>query len=542
MNFNLGKVTSVAESKFKKFKFNIETVKPSFVVKDDGLRSAAAKNRMFIAGELETADIEDGKAVEKLLSAAQNGKALTVKWQHNDAAKSHIYTIEGIVRGSNTNNVEIVWNGKPMGMEAKGEKQIAVPAAGEFKVLNVMAMNEAQQYASVQFSDPLAIGQELDGLISIANQSDVSYTINGSEVKVFGNGVLDGNYTVNINSGIKNTWGGILEEGFTSNINFENKLPGVKIYGKGNILPNAGRLVLPFESVNLNAVDISIIKIYENNVPRFLQDNSLDGNSSLRRVAKPVVEKTLRLDDDKTLDLHKKQRFSLDIDKFLKTEQGAIYRVTIGFRPQYSLYSKVDTTQKSGGDEEEEEYYGGYDDGYSQNGVDDDEEFWRRYDTYYPYGYNWQRRDDPNSKSYYNKDRWATRNILASNIGLTAKRGNDNKLAVAVSNILTTEPMADVDIEVMDYQQVIINKGKSGGDGFANIELKRKPYLLVAKKGNERGYLKLDDGSSLALSRFDVSGEEIKNGIKGFIFGERGVWRPGDTMFINGIDVCSFFY
>lgn len=536
VNFSLGKVTSVSGSKFKNFRFNIQTVKPSFVVRETGLRSSAAKNRMFISGELETADIEDGKAIEKLLTATQNNKALAVKWQHNDAAKSHLYTVEGIERGNNTNNILLAWNGKAMDMDVKGEKQISVPAAGDFKVLNVMAMNEAQQYASVQFSDPLAIGQDLTGLISFSNQSDVSYTINGSEVKVFANGNLDGSYTVNINSGIKNTWGSILEQGFTSNINFENKLPNVKIFGKGNILPNSGRLVLPFEAVNLNAVDISIIKIYENNVPRFLQDNSLSGNSSLRRVARPIVEKTLRLDDDKTLDLHKKQNFSLDIDKFLKTEQGAIYRVTIGFRPQYSLYSKIDTTQKAGDDEEEDgEYYGGYYDEDSQSGLDDDEEFWQRYDTYYPYGYNWQRRDDPNSKSYYNKDRWATRNILASNIGLTAKRGNDNRLTVAVSNILTTEPMGDVDLEVMDYQQVIVGKSKSGGDGFANIDMKRKPYLLVAKKGTERGYLKLDDGSSLALSRFDVSGEEIKNGIKGFIFGERGVWRPGDTMFINCI-------
>lgn len=533
VHFNLGKVTSVSDSKFNEFRFNLKTVKPSFTVKDYGLRSAAAKNRMFLNGELETADIEDGKTIEKLLSATQSNKPLTIKWQHNDAAKSHLYTIEGIERGSNASNVNVVWNGKPVNMDVTGEKTIAVPAAGEFKVMAVMAMNEAQQYASVQFSDPLGIGQDLTGLISISNQSDVSYTINGSEVKVFGTGNMDGNYTVNINSGVKNTWGSILEQGFTANINFENKLPSVKIHGKGNILPNSGRLVLPFEAINLNAVDISIIKIYENNVPRFLQDNSLDGNSSLRRVSRPVVEKTLRLDDDKTLDLHKKQRFSLDIDKFLKTEQGAIYRVTIGFRPQYSLYSKVDTAAQANNDEDEEDYYG---EDYSTDfGVDDDEEFWRRYDTYYPYGYNWSRRDDPNSKSYYNKDRWATRNILASNIGLTAKRGNNQQLSVAVSNILTTEPMGDVEIEVMDYQQVIISKGKSAGDGFANLEVKRKPYLLVAKKGNERGYLKLDDGSSLAISRFDVGGEEIKNGIKGFIFGERGVWRPGDTMFINCI-------
>lgn len=531
VNFKLGKVTEVAEKKFKEFKFNIKTVTPSFVVRDFGLRSTAVKDKMFLSGELETADVEDGKSIEQLLNASQNGKPLNVKWSHNDAAKMHNYTVEGIDRNNNAGELLISWNGKPMKMDVNGAKKIAVPAAGDFKVLNVMAVNEAQQYASVQFSDPIAIGQDLTGLIAFSNQSDVSYTINGSEVKVFANGSLDGNYIVNVNSGIKNTWGSILDQGFTSNINFENKLPSVKIFGKGNILPNSGRLVLPFEAVNLNAVDISIIKIYENNVPRFLQDNNMDGNSSLRRVAKPIVEKTLRLDDDKTLDLHKKQRFSLDIDKFLKTEQGAIYRVTIGFRPQYSLYSKVDTTQNNNDDEEE--YGGYYDEG--QGAVDDDEEFWQRYDTYYPYGYNWERRNDPNSKSYYNKDRWATRNILASNIGLTAKRGNDNKITVAVSNILSTEPMDAVDIEVLDYQQAIVGKGKSGSDGFANIDIKRKPFLLIAKKGNERGYLKLDDGSSLALSRFDVAGEEIKNGIKGFIFGERGVWRPGDTMYINAI-------
>ncbi len=531
VTFKLGKVTKTT-SKFSNFHFSVKTVKPSFKVEQGGLRSNGVKNKMNLSGNLETADVEDGKDVEKLLTAFQNNKALKISWQHNDATKTHQYTIQNIDRLKSASNVELRWDGKPMSMDPKGDETLAVPAEGDFKVLNVVAINETQQYASVQFSDMIAVGQDLNGLITISGQSDISYTINGSEVKVFGNGKLAGNYTVNINAGIKNTFGEVLDKGFTSNINFENRMPSVKIHGKGNILPNSGRLVLPFESINLNAVDISIIKIYENNVPQFLQENSIGGDNALRRVGKPIVQKTLRLDDDKTLDLHKKQHFSLDIDKYLKTEQGAIYKVTIGFRPEYSLYLSTDTSTKVEG--EEEENYGDYSEN-GNNGVDEDDAFWDRYDTYYPFGYSWERRDDPTSKSYYNKDRWATRNILASNIGLTAKRGNDNSLMVAVSNILTTEPMNGVEIEVLDYQRTIISKGKSGSDGFANIELKRKPFLLIARKGDERGYLKLDDGSSLALSRFDVSGEEVKNGIKGFIFGERGVWRPGDTMFLNFI-------
>jgi alpha-2-macroglobulin len=532
VKFKLGKVSKVP-GKYADFRFSLKTVKPSFKVEQSGLRSAA-KTKMTLGGSVQTADIEKGADIEKVLTASYNNKTLPISWQHNDAAKTHNFTVQNIDRGSNAGKLELKWNGSPVNMDVKGDQTIEVPAAGDFKVMNIMAVNEAQQYASVQFSDPIAVGQDLTGLITVSNQSDISYTINGSEVKVFVGGKLDGNYSMYVNAGVKSSWGDVLDKGFTANVFFENRMPSVRIHGKGNILPTSGRLVLPFDAINLNAVDISIIKIFENNVPQFLQENDLGGNNELRRVAKPIVQKTLRLDDDKTMDLHKKQRFSLDIDKFLKTEQGAIYRVTIGFRPEYSLYQGTDTSAKKDGEENGEGYDDEYE-SYSRNGIDDDDTFWERYDDYYPYGYNWERRDDPASKSYYNKDRWATRNILASNIGLTAKRGNDNSLSVAVSNILTTEPMDDVELEVMDYQQTIISKSKSGSDGFGTIELKRKPYLLIAKKGTERGYLKLDDGSALALSRFDVSGEEVKNGIKGFIYGERGVWRPGDTMYLNFI-------
>jgi len=535
VKFKLGKVTKVP-GKFEEFRFNIQTIKPSFKLTDEGLRSTGNKNKMLLNGEVETADVEAGADIEKLVNASQNNKPLKINWQHNDAVKSHKFTIENIERASSAGLVNVAWDGKPANMDVKGDKAIEVPSAGDFKVLNVTAVNDAQQYASIQFSDPIAIGQDLTGLATISNQPDISYTINGSEIKVFTGGKPDGNYTVNVNAGIKNVWGSILDKGYTANINFVNKMPSVKIHGKGNILPNSGRLVLPFEAINLKAVDISIIKIFENNVPQFLQDNNLAGNDGLRKVAKPIVQKTLRLDDDKTLDLHKHQHFSLDIDKFLKTEQGAIYRVTIGFRPEYSLYQTADTAKGPSANNASERDES--DEGYNESlgsGMDEDEAFWSRYDNYYPYGYNWDRKDDPNSRSYYNKDRWATRNILASNIGLTAKRGSDNNLVIAVSNILTTAPMKNVELEIMDYQHTIISKGESGSDGFATIDAKHKPYLLIAKKGNERGYLKLDDGSSLPLSRFDVSGAEIRNGIKGFIFGERGVWRPGDTMYINCI-------
>src|SRR5690606_13019219 len=57
--------------------------------------------------------------------------------------------------------------------------------------------------------------------------------------------------------------------------------------------------------------------------------------------------------------------------------------------------------------------------------------------------------------------------------------------------------------------------------------------FAIAERGNERTYVKLSDGNTLSVSKFDVSGVKLQKGIKGFIYGERGVWRPGDTLFLS---------
>lgn len=36
-----------------------------------------------------------------------------------------------------------------------------------------------------------------------------------------------------------------------------------------------------------------------------------------------------------------------------------------------------------------------------------------------------------------------------------------------------------------------------------------------------------------SVSQFDVGGKNIQKGLKGFVYGERGVWRPGDTLHIS---------
>ncbi len=541
VKFNLGKLVKTAPGQ-EAFTFRLETIRPAYTMKEYGLRSLNGSNdQMELMGIIETSDVEKGEAVQKILKASLNGDALQINWNHLESERLHEFRISPVKRTNTASSLALSLDGASISANITSTSTLKVPAIGDFMVLKVSAVQDNESYVLVQFSDPVESSQDLRGLITITGKPEPAFAINGSEVKLYVSEDLDGDYSVNVNAGIVNKWNKKLAAGYASSIFFENRLPSVKISGKGVVLPNSGRLLLPFEATNLNAVDVSIIRIYENNIPQFLQDNDLDGEENLRRVAKPVVQATIRLDDDKSLDLHRKQKFSLNIDKYLKTEPGAIYRVTIGFRPQYSLYTCVQDDKKAKKDEGEDEEDGEEDydwavyEGKPGEGLDDDNDFWNRYDTYYPFGYRWSQRNNPCHRAYYNREKWASRNVMASNLGILAKRGNNNQMLVVVTDLVTTAPVGGADLELLDYQQQVIGKYVTGNDGMIVFDAKRKPFLLIAKKGLERGYVKLDDGNALPLSRFDVAGEEIRNGTKGFIFGERGVWRPGDSMYISFI-------
>ncbi len=530
VKFDLGKVIDVPND-LAHFVFDFKIIDPSYSVELDGLisQTSSSIDHMKLTGNLSFADIEKPENIEKIVQASTGGKKRIIKWQHNAQTRVSSFTIDSLERSSQAYELQLTWDGAPIKSAKKDQKTIEVPAKGTFKILDIRAVHEPEQFVLVQFSDPILVAQQLNGLIGISGVSDMRYTIDGSEVKVYAPDRLEGDYSIAVNEGIENVNSQKITAAYAANVTFENRLPSVSIPGKGTILPGSGRLTMPFEAVNLRAVDVTIVKIYENNVPQYFQ-NTYDSKYELRRVAKPVVQKTIALDTDKSVNLRRKNRFSLDIDNLLKTEPGAIYRVLIGFRHSYSVYpcGEVNTEEIATAEAEQSSYY------YSDD-IDEDDEFWARYNYYYPYDYDWDERDNPCHSAYYTTERWASRDMLASNIGLIAKRGNDNSVTVIATDIRTTQPLDGVEVKLLDYQQQVIQTAVTNSEGFAKVEVPRKPFMLIASKNDERGYLKMDDGSTLPLSRFDVGGDIVQKGIKGFIYGERGVWRPGDSLYIGFI-------
>jgi uncharacterized protein YfaS (alpha-2-macroglobulin family) len=520
-------------NQFETFDFDFQTMQQSFEVYVDGITTTDKKTlrSQRLDGTLSTADVADFALVEKLLTVSQNNKSLAISWIHESNGTSHRFSVESIERTEKAGTVELKWDGSAIGCDIKGNKTIEIPALGDFKVLDVKIIQSPEQYAVLQFSDPLMENQKLDGLITLTGGTALKYIIENNEIRIYPQSRQTGARTITAELGVKNIIGKSLKERYVMEIMFEELKPEVKLLGKGVILPNSNGLIFPFKAVSLKAVDLKILRIYEKNIPQFLQVNNLEGDRELRRVGKVILKKTIQLTQKSAIDFGKWNTYSFDLAELIKTEPGAIYKVIISFKKEYSTYTCTDASasadenndlqeveNETTDDEHEWDYYGDY--------------YYEEYDYYYDYDYN--DRDNP-CKNYYYRNREVSRNVLASDIGLIAKRGTDGSMNFIATNLVTTQPLAGATIEVLDYQLQVLKTLKTSSDGMCEAEFKKKPFLLVAKQGEQRGYLKLDDGSALSMSAFDISGEEVQKGIKGFLYGERGVWRPGDTLFLSFI-------
>lgn len=537
--FYLDKLVSDVPKDLHTMKFSFRTMRQGFDVSIDGMKTTdkVSLRKQQLRGTLVTADAADTKIVEQLVKVSQNGQNLAIRWEHEGDNVTHRFTVDNIVRAEKEGKVTVAWDGKPLGIELKKSEDVIIPSLKDFKVTDVSVEQGQEQCVVVEFSDPIAEKQNLDGLITLKGAGGLRFTVEDNDVKVYPESQLSGDYTINVTQGVKNILGSPLPHAFTQKLSFEEFKPEVQLIGNGIILPNSGNgLLFPFKAVSLKSIDVKIVRIYENNIPQFLQVNALDGRSELYRVGKVVVKKKIDLNVKNKSDYSRWMPYSLDMSELIKAEPGAIYRVSIGFRKEYAVYNcPKDTTNTDSGDSENNENYGDFasEDEEGSYGYYGD----YYYSDYYEDSYYYDRSDDENpcENSYY-YGRTVSRNILASDLGLVAKKGNDGGMLFSVNDLISTNPVGNAVLEVYDFQQQLLASVKTDAQGMASLNLaKKKPFLLIAKNGNQRGYLKLDDGSSLSLSAFDVSGEMVQKGLKGFIYGERGVWRPGDTLFLGFI-------
>lgn len=537
------------------FEFNFSPRELSFEVVAEGIEPENTGDwaKQDLVGEVVTSDAAKNELVEKVISATQNGNKKNIVWSHSPDGIHHSFRIKGLERQQTASTAEVKWDGEPLKVDSDGSKTIEIPAMGDFKMTDMRVVQDGEdQYIKAWFSDPLSKSQDLVGLVSLKfagnkyylsqqdsfeiNPNNLKFSIEGNALKIFPTGRLSGQRIINVSDAIRNGKNEKLKQPTSVNLAFDELKPAIRLVGRGTILPESEGLLFPFEAVGLHSVEIEVFKIYNNNILEYFKFNELANNSygnGLENVGSVILQQRISLKDlNPNAKSERWSRYALDLSKLIKADPKAIYQIRLAARLEYSnlpcanknelqgmaTVQNIDYNSEDFVSVRDNQWHGLSPNDYEHNGSS----------------------DDPCSPNYYasNYSRlkpYAESIVIPSNIGIIAKRGSDGSMFMVANDLRTTEPKSGVKLEVYNRQNQLLGSLETDGNGTAHFDtLRTKPYIVIAtEKDGKRGYLPISDANSLSLSRFNVDGVAPQKGLKGFLYGERGVWRPGDSLFLN---------
>ena len=502
------------------FQFKIKAIKQTMSMNDIGLTTdPEVQDGMILTGELVTADKTENAAIEKIISAKQDDKVLAIKWRH-EGNNRHVYIIKGAKRKPLLSKISFEWNGEAIGLEQnKGERSVDVPPIGEFSMTSVRAVSEPDTFVEINFSSDIDTRQNMAGLIRL-NNYDARIQVEGSIMRVYGREKLRGDQQLHIEASVKSAKGIPLKNPINEKVVFLEELPGVRFAEKGHVLPNTQKISIPIEAVAVNAVQLTAYEIFPNNIGQFLQDNSMATNEpvTLDRVGSPLWTKKILL--PKTIE-GGWQRYMLDVNDLMVHKRGSFIQLELAIKQEFSTYPCESAAGANGADEAETD---------AEESNEHNDSHRQRKNPCSKYYY-------PGSNSYYSRENAVNDKQLfvASNIGIMAKQGEGDSMLVLTTNLQEASALAGATVTAFNFQQQPIGSGTTNADGLVSVRLEGVPFYLRAAKGDDVNYLKVADVDVLPTHLFNTGGAKSPKGLKGFFYGERDIWRPGDDIFLTFI-------
>jgi uncharacterized protein YfaS (alpha-2-macroglobulin family) len=158
-----------------------------------------------------------------------------------------------------------------------------------------------------------------------------------------------------------------------------------------------------------------------------------------------------------------------------------------------------------------------------------DRESWYEYEDFQPKD-GWRRADGITEKRF----------VVATDLGLLVKAAADGTRDVFVMSLGAGQPVAAVEIQVLARNGSLLETVRTDGNGHARLSAfdaragDRAPVAVLASRNCDTSFLPFKERQLPAMdySRFDIDGvlaSQIK-AIEAFVFTERGVYRPGDTV------------
>ena len=123
-----------------------------------------------------------------------------------------------------------------------------------------------------------------------------------------------------------------------------------------------------------------------------------------------------------------------------------------------------------------------------------------------------------------------SKNLIFSNIAIIAQKIND-KLYIHTRDFSKNSALSGAKIELVSPANEVVQSKISDDLGNALFDYEGKVLYILASKDNQASLLKLTN--PLSTDGYDVDGLQTQSQIKAFIYTDRGVYRPGDSIHLN---------
>ncbi len=474
-----GKAKGVAEFEFSTPKLRF-SYNPCWLQQSDDLKY------YVLVGETVSSDYAADDYVEQRLKIKGLLKP-EVTWTHSEDGTVHIGVLHGElgekyrVENIPTRSDESYKLTLDFDLDPKRNVEMEVPRKGEYIVLDHTVQTEPLAVV-VTFSEPLKPNQDFRNLIRFDPKFRTS--VDRNRLYIYPETQLTGNYEVEISREVQNKAGRRLDESYTFTAALPSQAPAIRFTGKGSILPSSNRMSLLFESVNFARARVRVRKIFANNLLQFFQRNYYGDTyfSDMEYVSRIVRDTTIDLGDKASTRLDRTNSYSLDLSRLITDSRKSMYLLEIkGVDPLIPVESN-----------DYDYYFGDY-------------------------------------RTYAERSKV----VIQSDIGIICKSSGDGELIVYTTDLVSARPKGSCKVRAYDRQNQQLAEAVTDSEGRAVLKCGDEPYTVLAEANGDAAFVRVERGAALSLSNFDVGGTTDTKGIKGYLFGERGVWRPGDEIYLT---------
>ena len=288
-------------------------------------------------------------------------------------------------------------------------------------------------------------------------------------------------YEIQLKAGLPSDVGETLTKNIDVAVYVPDRKPAVRFTGRAYVLPSRGQQGIPVVSINTSAVKVEVYRIGDRNLAQTLQNGDLD-----------------------------RQLSTWDVETIESRSGERIYK---GVLPVTGKLNAETTTAVPVGD---------------------------AVGTLKPGAYVMIAKPDrPVSE---NDNSVATQWFIVSDLGLTAFSGNDG-IHAFVRSLAETKPIAGAKVRLVAKNNEVLAETAADAKGYVRFaasiakgEGGLQPAILVAERAEGGEYAFLD----LTTAAFDltdrgVKGRDAPGPIDGYVYTERGVYRPGETVHVTGL-------